>query len=558
MRKLALLILLAIISCKEENKAPSPELIKGIDLKRGEVIVCGPADKQFGSVALAVSGVGNAQKEFDLAMALLHSFEYDESEKIFAKVIDAAPACAMAYWGVAMSNYHPLWAPPAADELKKGAKAINIAQSVPGKTKEESAYINALASFYTGWEKDDHRTRSIRYEKAMEKVFNDFPGDKEAAIFYALALVATADPADKTFAQQRKAGEILNRLYGGQSNHPGIVHYIIHAYDNPVLAPLALTAAREYASIAPSSAHALHMPSHIFTRLGLWTECISSNLASVSSAQCYAQTAGIKGHWDEELHGLDYLMYAYLQKAENGLAKKQLDYLATITEIHPANFKVAYAFASMPSRYMLENKLWKEAAVLKVHRANFSWQDFPWQKAIIHFTRALGNAHNGQTAAARVELNQLKQLQDSLLKQKDTYKANQVDIQLKSAEAWVLFKEGKDEAALQLMRTAADIEDKTAKHSVTPGEVLPARELLADMLLEMNKPAEALIAYEATMSNQPNRFNSLYGAALAAEKLNEPGKAGNFYKQLTDMAGSPGAQRPELDRARAFLKDHKL
>ncbi|MEO6542081.1 MAG: hypothetical protein ABIN74_13845, partial [Ferruginibacter sp.] len=340
----------------------------------------------------------------------------------------------------------------------------------------------------------------------------------------------------------------------GEPDHPGIVHYIIHSYDYPELAALALPAARKYAAIAPSSAHAQHMPSHIFTRLGLWDDCITSNLAAASSATCYAESAGIKGHWDEELHAMDYLVYAYLQKGDNQQAKKQWDYLKTINEVHPFNFKVAYAFASIPARYVLENKLWKEAAGLTVHNEKVPWQNFPWQKAIIHFARVLGSVHTGNITQARSELQKLNTLHDTLVAQKDDYKANQVMIQVKTAEAWILFKEGKNDEAFKLMNMAADMEDNTEKHPVTPGEVIPARELLGDMLMQMNKPEMALEVYKSSLKKHPNRFNAVYGAGLAAEKSNNSAKADLYYNQLIGIANTAGSNRPELERARLFLK----
>src|SRR5882757_5568537 len=344
-------ILPLLVSCKIKSKDISAEDIKILNLKRGEVVLCGPPDKRFGSVAFAISCSKKAGNDFNLAVALLHSFEYDEAEKAFAKIITEEPGCAMAYWGVAMCNYHPLWAPPNQLELKKGAKAIEIARSLGERSERESGYIEAIAMFYDNWDKVDERTRRIKVEKAMEIMYKKYPDDKEAAVFYALALDAAADPTDKSFANQRKAGTILNAIYPDEPNHPGIVHYIIHTYDYPGLAELALPAARKYASVAPASAHAQHMPAHIFTRLGLWDESIRSNLISTSSAKCYAENAGLKGHWDEELHGMDYLVYAYLQKGDDSLAKAQWDYLRTIHEVYPTNFKVAYAFAAIPSRY---------------------------------------------------------------------------------------------------------------------------------------------------------------------------------------------------------------
>jgi hypothetical protein len=548
--------LLILLSCHRKNKVPSNEAINAINLKRGEVVLCGPPDKQFGTVEFETSC--SEKEDFNLGIALLHSFEYEEAEKVFAKIIDEEPGCAMAYWGVAMSNYHQVWpSPPTQAELEKGNKAIAIAQSLTQKSERETDYINAIASFYKDWNTIDHRTRSINFMKAMENVYKKYPNDKEAAIFYALSLDGAADPFDKSYSNQRKAGAILTGLYPNEPYHPGIVHYIIHSYDYPELAILALPAARKYASIAPSSAHAQHMPSHIFTRLGLWDECIQSNILSTSSAKCYAESAGIKGHWADELHAMDYLVYAYLQKGENDLAKQQYDYLKTIHEVYPVDFKDAYAFAAIPSRYYLENKMWKDAAGIEMLPANFPWQNFPWQEAIIYFARLLGSVHTGDINSAKNELKNLNSIYDTLAAQKDPYKANQVMIQVRTGEAWILFGERKMDEALQRMNLAADMEDKTEKSPVTPGEVLPAKELLADMLLQLNKPTEALEAYEADLKKHPNRFNGLYGAALASERINNIEKAKYYYQQLTAIANSPTANRPELEMAKSFLKKEK-
>jgi tetratricopeptide (TPR) repeat protein len=527
--------LLFFSSCNNSS-APAQQSIDAMNLKRGAVVLCSPPGKQFGTVEFESSCSPKLKEDFNLAVALLHSFEYDEAEKVFAKIIDAEPGCAMAYWGVAMSNYHPLWSPPTVPELEKGSKAVAIAQSITSKTKKESGYIDAIASFYKDWNTTDHHSRAVRFEKAMEKTYNEFPNDKEVATFYALSLDAAADPTDHSFVNQKKAGAILNALYPGEPDHPGIVHYIIHSYDYPELAVLALPAARKYASIAPASAHAQHMPSHIFTRLGLWDECIQSNLVATGAAKCYADNAGIKGHWDEELHGLDYLMYAYLQKGADDSAKKEYDYFKMITAVSPMNFKVAYAFAAIPARYFLENRDWAAAANMETNLSGLDWQKFPWQKAIINFTRALGDVHIGRLDAAKQELKNLSVIYDTLVKQRDAYKAKEVEIQMKTVEAWIFFKEGNNSGAVKLMILAADMEDQTEKHPVTPGEVLPARELLGDMLLEMNKPAEALAAYEEDLRTHPNRFNGLYGAAMAALKSNNLKKATDLGKQLKTIA----------------------
>ncbi|MEO6230997.1 MAG: hypothetical protein ABJB11_03585 [Ferruginibacter sp.] len=537
--------LIVLISCGGDS-TPTKESIAQIELKRGDVISCGTTNEQFGSVNFETTCNEGSKKDFNLAIELLHSFEYDESEKGFAKVIDENPGCAMAYWGVAMSNFHPLWNPPTEAELIKGSKAIKIAQSISKKSDKETGYITAIAAFYNNWNTTNHHTRCINFEKEMEQLHKNYPDDKEAAIFYALALDAAADPTDKTYIKQKKAGAILSALYPTEPNHPGIIHYIIHTYDYPGLATLALPAAKKYAQVAPSSAHALHMPSHIFTRLGLWDECIQSNLVSISAAKCYATAAGIKGHWDEELHGIDYLVYAYLQKGENKLAAEQVKYLATFNNVYPANFKVAYAFAAVPSRFLLENKNWAEAASLQIRTTDFPWIKFPWQEGIIHFTRMLGAAHLGNIADAKNELEKLRQLQEVLKNQKDTYKSGQIAIQIKTGEAWIQFFSGKLAEAESMMKLAADMEDSTEKHPVTPGAVLPARELLGDMLLQLNQHENALQAYETVLEKCPNRFNSLYGAGKAAEKTGNKKKATFYFKQLASIADTLNPQRTEL------------
>jgi tetratricopeptide (TPR) repeat protein len=554
--RLILFILPILVSCRIKNKSISPEDIRAMNLKRGDVVQCGSPDKHFGSIRFDVSCSDKVRDDFNLAVALLHSFEYEEAEKVFAKIIHNEPGCAMAYWGVAMSNFHPLWTPSTPAELEKGAKAIKIARSFTEISERESGYIEAIAAYYADWDKVNDYARSVHFEKAMEMIYLKYPQDKEAAIFYALALDAAADPTDKSYVNQRKAGTILNGIYPGEPDHPGIVHYIIHTYDYPGLAELALPAARKYASIAPASSHALHMPSHIFTRLGLWDESIQSNLASTAAAKCYAENASIKGHWDEELHGMDYLEYAYLQKGDDELAKGQWDYLRTIDAVYPEDFKVAYAFAAIPSRYLLENKMWKFAAHLEIRPVAFPWEKFPWQKAIFHFTRLLGDAHTGNMDSAQAELKQLKIIHDTLLQNNDLYKANQVGIQIKASEAWILFAEGKKDKALDLLTAAADMEDATEKNPVTPGEVIPTRELLGDMLMQLNDPAKALEAYQEDLKTHPNRFNGLYGAGLSAEKSGSSDEARFYYQQLSAIS-SKHSSRPELAHARHYLESKR-
>lgn len=543
-------VLFLFHSCRTADKAPSEQDIQAIQLNKGDVIWCGPPDANFGSVDFLMSASPETRKLFDQAIAILHSFEYIEAEKGFANVIKKDPSCAMAYWGVAMSNFHPLWEPPKPDELAKGAKAISIARSLNIKSPRESDYIEAMGVFYDNYTTVDHKTRIRNYERAMSGIYDKYTGDNEAAIFYALALNSTADPTDKSYRQQKKAGAILEKLYKEQPQHPGIVHYIIHNYDNPDLAELALPAARKYASLAPASAHAQHMPSHIFVRLGLWDEAIHSNIESINSAKCYAEKAALTGNFDEELHGLDYLMYAYLQKGDNSRALQQLNYIQQdIKSVSAQNLKVAYAYAAIPARYMLENRRWSEAARLTLFPADMPWEKFPWQKGIVAHARLMGKVNTGDIKGAREELTQLEFLHSQLLQQKDIYKAKQLEVQLQSGLAWIEFKSGNREKAIEWMQKAADLEDGTEKHPVTPGEVLPARELLGDMLMQMNKPWEALVAYKADLKRHANRFNALFGAATAAEKSGNNNLAIQYYNKLIEIA-APDSNRPELQVAR--------
>jgi tetratricopeptide (TPR) repeat protein len=545
--------ILLLQSCVTHNNPASEADALELDLKKGALISCAPGEQQYGTLSFRITAKPASRRAFALGVKLLHSFEYDESEKVFAGIIDREPGCAMAYWGVAMSNFHALWAPPTETELKKGARAVARARAIRKKTDREAAYIEAIGAYFDNWTQSDHRTRTGRFEQAMSRLYERYPDDPEAAIFYALALNAHADPADKTYARQLKAGELLKGIYPGQPDHPGLVHYLIHTYDYPELATQALTAARRYASVAPSSAHALHMPSHIFTRLGLWEECIRSNRMSVESAQCYARGTGMKGRWDQELHGMDYLMYAYLQQGDNRRAMEQWDSLRRFRAVEPAGLISAYALAAIPARYVLENRQWKEAAALATPLPEFPWQRFPWQKAMVHFARFLGAVHTGQEAAAATELTALKELRTALEAQKDAYKAGQVAIQIRAAEAWMLFRQGRREEAAARMQEAVTAEEQTGKHPVTPGEVLPARELQGDLLMEMERWPEALEAYEADLQAHPGRFNGLYGAALAAQRSGRNEKARSYFQQLLKVA-APGSDRAELATARRYLE----
>lgn len=521
--------------------------VASLQLNEGDIALCRSDAGEFGEVEFSLSCDDAVRKDFNMATALLHSFEYTEAEKVFARVIDEDPECIMAYWGAAMCNFHPLWAPPTREELEKGARIIALARSiVSDKDSRESDYLEAIAAFYDQWNTLDHRARVLNFEESSRKLSDKYPDDKEAAIFYALALDAASDPSDKTFVRQKKAGEILNRIFVEEPNHPGIAHYIIHNYDYPELAELALPAARKYASIATASAHAQHMPSHIFTRLGLWEEAIQSNIKSVAAAQCYAENSGFKGHWDEELHGLDYLAYAYLQKADDEKAKEQLAYLKTIREVFPINFKGAYCFAAIPARYALERKDWAAASNLQLEPVDFPWENFLWERANINFARLLGAVHIKNLEAARTELQNLQTIHGKLGEARESYKANLVLIQIKASEAWIKLREGNKEQAIILMTEAADMEDATAKHPVTPGEIIPARELLGDIYLEVRDFSHALNAYELDLKRHSNRFNGLYGAAFAAEKLGQKEKAAEYHRQLNSLTTGSVSDRPQM------------
>lgn len=534
-------------SCEDQSYVPD---VSSIDLLRGELLLCSP--EQFGEVRFSLECEYESREAFDLAISLLHSFEYIEAEKVFVSVIDMDPECAMAYWGVAMSNYHALWAPPNDLVLEKGAAILKSAELLK-KTDREQEYFNAIAAYYSDWETLDDIARTQRFEKKMEKIYLNHPEDKEAAIFYSLALKASADPNDKTYANQRKAGEILESLFPDQPNHPGIAHYIIHNYDHPELAALALPTARKYADIAPSSAHAQHMPSHIFTRLGLWDESISSNINSTESALCYSESSGMEGHWKEELHGMDYLVYAYLQKGDNAKAMEQSIYLSTIEQVFPENIASSYAIAAIPVRIILENKDWEAAVNMEMPSIDLPWENFPWQSSLITFTRALGACHTGDLEMANIELAKLQSNREKLLSLSDEYKANQLLIQKKTIEAWIAKTKGDNEFAIQEMEEAAHLEDLTGKHPVTPGEVLPARELLGDLYLELNMPDKAIIAYREDLEDHPNRFNGIYGSAKAYEAIGDYGSASLYFQMLTSLCSGVESDRPELEEAKAFL-----
>jgi tetratricopeptide (TPR) repeat protein len=503
------------------------------------------AQEKLGKVHFPTTCAPAVQAEFDRAVALLHSFWFDPAIKGFTAVAQADPGCGIAHWGVAMATFgNPFGWPPAARALQDGWAAVERAKAAGAKSQRERDYITAVETFYKDGDKVDHRTRAVAYEKAMGELARRYPDDREAAIFHALALNATALPTDKTYANQLKAAAILEKVFAEQPEHPGVAHYLIHSYDYPPIAQLGLPAARRYASIAPSAPHAQHMPSHIFTRRGLWQESIQSNLASAGAA---------KGHFDV-FHAWDYLAYAHLQQAQDRQAKGVLDQILSVAKPNMEHFVLAFAAAAIPSRYALERGQWAEAAALRPPPVEIAWSKFPQAEAIFVFARGLGAARSGQGAAARRDLARLHALRDALTAAKVAYWADQVDIQALAVAGWIARAEGKNDEALRLLRAAADREDATEKHPVTPGPILPARELLGELHLELGQPAEALREFEASHRIEPNRFRGFFGAARAAEQLGTREKdAGWYYAHLLRVAAAADTERPELRYAKTFL-----
>lgn len=498
----------------------------------------GAMDERLGTVTFPTSCNKKAQAKFTRAVALLHSFWYEEAEKSFRDVAVTDPQCGMAWWGVAMSNYHQVWPSPyTPEELARGIAAAQKAKSVGAKTPRERGFIQAIAMFYRDANKVDTLTRSRSYEAAMKQLSSQFPGDDEVSIFYGLALVAhgMSTPTDKTYAYQKEAAGIFNRLLEKHPDHPGIAHYLIHSFDYPALAPLALNAARAYSNIAPSSPHALHMPSHIYVRLGMWQETIDSNIASANAARAYAIRAHPGTTSADNLHAYDYLAYAYLQRGEDEKVGQLVEEISAIKALGVENFAGYYALAAIPARYALERRHWAEAAALSVQPSGLAWDRYAYAEALTHFARAVGAARNGDPVRARAGVERLQQLRQKLLAQKNGYWADQIDIQRRAAEGWIAHAEGKNDDAVTLLGSAADLEDSTEKSPVTPGAIVPAREMLGELLLELNQPDKALAAYERSLQDSPNRLNGLSGAARAAQMTGDRLKACDYYKRVAKL-----------------------
>lgn len=513
------------------------------------------APQILGSVDFPVECTGEAQAEFNRGMALLHSFWFAPAIQSFNTVLQLDPTCAMAHWGIAMSRMgNPFTWPLAGQALADGWAAVEAGLALGPKNEREAAYLNAAAEFYRDAGTVDHRTRALAYTQAMENLAATYPDDIEAQIFYALALDATALPTDKTYANQLKAVEVLEKVYEAQPDHPGVAHYLIHSNDYPSLASEGLDAAMHYAEIAPDAPHALHMPSHIFTRLGYWQESIETNSRSAESAVDELSATHEQGAGSyNALHAMDYLMYAYLQLGQDAKAQALLDEIAAMQELDLANFVAAYALAAMPARYALERGQWADAAALSLPLPDMGWEKFPQAEAVLVFARGLGAARSGDVKAARREADRLRELRDAMLEIKQDYFAGQADIQIREIEAWIALAEGDTENALAAMREAAAMEGQTEKHPVTPGPFVPAHEMLGEMLLEAGQPAEALAEFEASHVLEPNRFRGWYGAARAAEMAGDAERARTYYEQAATLAAGADTERPELAAVRSYL-----
>ena len=510
-----------------------------------------PQGEKLGTVHFPTSCSQAAQQPFERGVALLHSFEFSNAIAAFTATLAADPSCAIAYWGIALSRWgNPMAAgnrPPA--QLQPAREAIDRATAVGAGTERERGYIDAVSRLFADYERVPQAARVASYRDAMAALSARYPEDGEASIFYAIALTAGASPTDKTYADQRKAGAILERMFAAQPDHPGLAHYIIHSYDYPPLASGALEAARRYARIAPSAPHALHMPSHTFTRLGYWQESIDTNIASAAAARRDGSTA-------EELHATDYQMYAYLQTAQDAAARRLLESLPAIAaRFDPSAIGGAapasagfFALAAMPARYALERGAWSEAAALEPKAS-----PYPYTEAMTWFARALGAARLRDAATVRSAIDALQRIHDRLEQARETYWAGQVDIQRRAASAWLALVEGRTSDAIAEMRSAAEREDATDKDAVTPGPLAPARELLGEMLLQVHQPAAALKEFEATIRKEPNRFRALSGAVTAAAAAGDRATARKYAVQLLGICARADApERPELAAARRY------
>jgi len=501
---------------------------------------------QLGQVNFPVSCSGEAQAKFHRAMALYHSFDWKRGKAAFDEIASLDPRCGMAHWGLAMIAGDNPFGWPVSLKLKEGAEAIQKAKEIGATTPRERDYIEALNTLYKDHATVPHRQRALAYEQAMERLAATYADDVEAKILYGLAVSANHDLNDKTFARPLKAAGLLEPLFAAYPQHPAVAHYLIHSYDYPPIAQKGLEAAKRYSQIAPDAAHAQHMPSHIFTRVGAWRESVASNQMSVATA---------KGDTRYIPHGWDYMVYAYLQMADDSGADKVGAEARAIRTLNDSTFGEVFGVTAIPARLTLERGRWAEATTLELPPivSEAGWKRFPQAEAINAFARALGEARSGDAAGARREIERLHTLQQALTERKLAYWAEQVEIQAQVATAWALHAEGKNEEALAAMRAAADHEDQTEKHVVTPGPIMPARELLGDLLMALGRPAEALPQYEASIAKEPNRFRGLYGAGLAAERSGDRSRARAHFEKLVALSAQSDGTRPELAHARQVL-----
>ncbi|HMF06598.1 MAG TPA: hypothetical protein VKE72_06265 [Methylocella sp.] len=511
--------------------------------------------EQLGEVNFLVSCDEAAQKEFNHAMALFHSFWFGPAIESFQKVFERDPACAMAFWGIAMMSLgNPFSWPANPEAMQAGEAALAEAERVGAKTERERGYIAALGVLFKDWENTEYRQRAVGFEEAMGEVAARYPQDDEAQILYALILDATALPSDKTYANQRKAAGILEPLFKKYPDHPGAAHYLIHTYDYAELAEKGLAPARAYARIAPSAPHALHMPSHIFSRLGLWREMVESNRASYLAAVSERKTRRSGTVTYGLLHTMDYLVFGYLQQAQDKAAKDVVAEAAAIKTAGVENLPAAYALAAIPARYALERGDWKAAAALELRPpGDLAWDRFPQAEAVSVYARGLGAARAGDVAAARKALERLQALKDTMTAAKIQYWPDQADFQIKALHAWIALGENRKDAAVQLMREATESEEASDKLPVTPGSVVPSRELLGEMLLAIDQPAQALIEFERSLMRDPNRFRAIYCAASTAEATGDRKAAIDYYSKLQTLTADHDTERPELAHAKAFL-----
>src|SRR5882672_2350086 len=512
-------------------------------------------EERLGEVHLPISCSPAAQQQFDRAVAMLHSFFFPETVKTFTAIVEKEPSCAMAYWGIAISQRpNPLVGPFPGDVLKRGWEAIGQARAASQKTEREIAWIEALAAYYQDYATVPQQKRTANYEAAMAQLWERYPDDAEAGIFYALALNEAADPADKTYVRQLKAAAILEKLEAKYPDHPGIPHYIIHSYDYPELAMLGVLAASRCARLAASAPHALHMPSHIYSTLGMWQEAINSDRAADDETIAYTarvnpQAAADPAKNPGRYHFLAFLTNAYLQLGQDQQAKRIVDARDSVAE-YPAGFRYSghTAFAAIPVRYAFERAAWPEAAALAIPKTPFAQAE-----AIAWFGRAIGAARSGEPAKAKEAIDQLHGLKDRLAKANDAYWTGQVVIQEEAARAWLALAEGRKGEAIAAMRQAADLEDRSGKHVAMENRLSPMRELLGELLLEANEPAQALKEFEASLNNNPNRYRSYAGAAKAAEMAADRALARNYSEKLLDLASSADGGRPDLVAAKQYL-----